>query len=421
MIDIRDKKDCTGCNACVQRCPKSCIEMLEDEQGFLYPQVDLSRCIECDVCEKVCPVINQTEPRQPIAVYAAKNLDEKVRMSSSSGGVFFALAKKIIEEGGVVFGARFDERWEVVHDYAETLDGVKAFQGSKYVQSRIGDCFKRAEEFLKAGRRVMFTGTPCQLAGLRLYLRKDYGEQLLKVDVVCHGVPSPLVWRDYLSYITRPKGASDGKNTVSLSFKENMPAIADISFRDKRLGWQKFGFRLSSIARKGDQNSVSGSDTVKEFYEPMEINLYMQIFLKDLDLRPSCYACPVKKGKSQSDITLADYWGVRNVHPDFYDDKGVSLVLINSTSSRDDVKMMNDINLRETSYTLAVSGNSSIEKSVSEPMAYKGYWKAWSESGVDGGISIIESLRPPFAHRLIRRLLNLMPNSIKQTLKRILK
>ena len=175
MIDIIDKKDCVGCNACVQRCPKQCITMHEDEQGFLYPKVDLSLCIHCDLCEKVCPIINQAQPREPLETFAAKNPDDKVRMTSSSGGIFFALAKNIIEEGGVVFGAKFNENWEVVHDYAETLEGVKAFQGSKYVQSRIGDTFRQAEEFLKAGRKVMFTGTPCQIAALGLFLRKDFG------------------------------------------------------------------------------------------------------------------------------------------------------------------------------------------------------------------------------------------------------
>lgn len=244
MIEILRKEDCVGCNACVQRCPKSCISMHEDEQGFLYPVVNADLCINCHLCEKVCPVINQAEPRKPLQTYAAKNRDSEVKRNSSSGGIFYALAEMIISEGGVVFGAKFNDDWEVVHAYAETLEGIKAFQGSKYVQSGIGETFTQAEQFLKAGRRVMFTGTPCQIAGLKHFLRKDYGSQLLTVDVVCHGVPSPLVWREYLKYITRPKGASAGKNTDFESTLKDIEIrdISRISFRDKRISWEKYGF-----------------------------------------------------------------------------------------------------------------------------------------------------------------------------------
>lgn len=202
MIDIKDKKLCCGCNACVQRCPKQCISVQKDEEGFLYPIVDLSICIDCGLCEKVCLVLNQGSERNPIEVFAAVNKDDSIRMQSSSGGIFTALAEQIIQEKGVVFGARFDEKWEVKHDYTETIEGLKAFRGSKYVQSRIGDTFSKAEFFLKAGRKVMFTGTPCQIAGLRLFLRKEY-ENLLAVDIICHGVPSPLVWRKYLGEKTQ--------------------------------------------------------------------------------------------------------------------------------------------------------------------------------------------------------------------------
>lgn len=197
MIHITDKRDCCGCNSCVQRCPKSCIRMREDDEGFLYPEVDESVCIDCGLCEKVCPVIHQARENRPIVVCAAKNKSEEIRYQSSSGGVFTALANEIIREGGVVFGAGFDENWEVKHDCTETVEGLSAFRGSKYVQSRIGDSFKKAEQFLKIGRTVLFSGTPCQIAGLKRFLRKEY-DNLLTVDFICHGVPSPGVWREYL-------------------------------------------------------------------------------------------------------------------------------------------------------------------------------------------------------------------------------
>lgn len=405
MIAIVNKEDCVGCNACVQRCPKHCISMHDDEQGFLYPKVDLDLCIHCDLCEKVCPVINQAEPRKPIVTFAAKNPDEEVRMTSSSGGVFFALAKNIIDEGGVVFGAKFDENWEVVHDYAETIEGVKAFQGSKYVQSRIGETFLQAEKFLKAGRKVMFTGTPCQIAGLQLFLRKDYGDQLLKVDVVCHGVPSPGVWRDYLKYITRPKGASAGKNTDSQSTlnKSETPVITGISFRDKRISWEKFGFTVHTVAPWGDQNSDSLStkqpiEDQELLFETLDQNIFMQGFLKDLYLRPSCYACPTKELKSGSDITLADFWGIDSIDQDAYDNKGVSLLLVNTTLGIEALGKLTLSGKRE-SFEAAVKSNTAIIRSSRHPKYYNKFWIDYKDNGVAAIMPIVKKFSS-FNHRL---------------------
>lgn len=304
MIDIKDKKLCCGCNACVQRCPKQCISVQEDEEGFLYPIVDLSVCIDCGLCEKVCPVLNQGSERNPIEAFAAVNKDDSIRMQSSSGGIFTALAEQIIQEKGVVFGARFDEKWEVKHDYTETIEGLKAFRGSKYVQSRIGDTFSKAEFFLKAGRKVMFTGTPCQIAGLRLFLRKEY-ENLLAVDIICHGVPSPLVWRKYLGEKTQQGG---------------LESIQSISFRNKNTGWKSYSFQIEY-----DKNHLKSS-----FSEYASQNIFMKGFLADLYLRPSCYACPTKKLKSGSDITLGDFWGIQHIKPELDDDKGLTAIIINT-------------------------------------------------------------------------------------------
>ena len=214
MIAIKEKHNCCGCSACVQVCPKQCIRMYADNEGFLYPQVNSTICIDCGLCEKVCPVINQNKPNVPLSVYAAKNINEEVRIKSSSGGIFTLLAEQIISEGGVVFGARFNENWEVVHDYTETIDGLESFRGSKYVQSSISDNFKVAKQFLKEGRKVLFSGTPCQIAGLKKFLQKEY-ENLLTMEVVCHGVPSPMVWRDYIDYKRAKRDT--GKNTFSSS------------------------------------------------------------------------------------------------------------------------------------------------------------------------------------------------------------
>ena len=357
MIHITEKFYCCGCMACVSVCPKQCIKMIEDEEGFLYPEIDASRCIDCKLCEKVCPELCQKEERSPLSVYAAKNKNEQIRLASSSGGIFTLLAEKVIDEDGVVFGARFNEKWDIVHDYKETKEGLVAFRGSKYVQSYMGDCYQKVKSFLQQGREVMFTGTPCQIAGLKNYLRKDY-DNLLTVDVVCHGVPSPKIWRMYLDEIAR-KG---GKNLILSHPICGKTEIKSIDFRSKSMGWKKYSFALtlSEAKAEGEKNIVLLSSAFTE-------NPYMNAFLSNLSLRPSCYACPVKSGKSGSDITMADFWGIEDVLPDFDDDKGVSLVL---SYSEKGIHWLNDPNCKyiKVGYQNAQKANPSISTSVTRPI-----------------------------------------------------
>lgn len=355
MIQIDEKYKCCGCGACVQRCPKHCIEFIKDTEGFLYPQVDNKACVNCGLCEKVCPIINQGVVRTPSNIYAATNKNESIRKESSSGGIFSLLATSVIDHGGVVFGAKFNEQYEVVHDYTDNISGLSAFRGSKYVQSKIGNSFIIAEKILKQNRTVLFSGTPCQIAGLKRFLKKDY-PNLITVDFVCHGVPSPEVWKKYLLEKLRPKGVA-GKNTVSLSLKD-MHSIESISFRDKCNGWKKYGFsvRIKS-AVKADKNSVSPS--VKEgtiLYEPLDKNAYLHGFIRNLFLRPSCYHCSAKSFKSGSDYTLADFWGASTFVQD--DDKGISLLFVHN----------NKLNIDTTSFTkvsmeAALGQNPAIMKS----------------------------------------------------------
>lgn len=245
MIHIADKRQCCGCSACVQKCPKHCISFYEDEEGFLYPRIDTNHCIDCGLCEKVCPFLNCDKAVPPQEVWAVKNQNELDRMHSSSGGVFIALAREVLAWGGVVFGAVFDGNYEVKMAYSETLEGVRPMMGSKYLQARVETGFADAEHFLKQGRHVLFSGTPCQIAGLHQYLRKDY-PNLLSVDFLCHGVPSPGVWRRYLKEtmndLQSARRAAAGKNTVFPSLNV-MPTIVGIEFRDKTLhGWKKYSF-----------------------------------------------------------------------------------------------------------------------------------------------------------------------------------
>lgn len=337
MIQIHDKSCCCGCAACVQRCPKQCITLSEDEEGFLYPKVDVTSCIECGLCEKVCPVLHQETPRLPDVCYAAITPNEKIRKESSSGGIFTAIASAVLKEGGVVFGARFDTDWSVMHDYTETHEGLAAFRGSKYLQSRIGNTFRQAEDFLKSGRKVFFTGTPCQIAGLRRYLRKDY-PNLLTMDFICHGVPSPLVWQQYLQEVR--KKHSDIK-------------ISQIYFRDKTIGWKKFSLKITQIKEQEEITVLS---------EPFLQNIYMLGFLKDIYLRPSCYSCAAKSMKSGSDLTIGDFWGIHQKMPEWDDDRGTSCVLIQTEKGKQYFEQA-QLKYQEVAYSIIKDGNTALEHS----------------------------------------------------------
>lgn len=367
MIQIKDKSACCGCSACVQSCPKQCIVLKEDKEGFLYPVVNQTLCIACGKCEKVCPELHPFDAVQPLMVYAAKHPDESVRAESSSGGIFTLLADAVIDDGGVVFGARFDTDWSVVHDFTETHEGLQAFRGSKYLQSRIGNTFQLAEKFLKAGRKVLFSGTPCQIAGLKRYLHKDY-ENLLAVDFVCHGVPSPLVWKKYLEEIIA---------------REHKLKIDAISFRNKDLGWKKYSFALtlSGVTNGGEKNTVLLSTIFPE-------NEYMQAFLADFSLRPSCYACPAKGGKSGSDLTIGDFWGIEKIAPEIDDDKGCSLVIVHTNKKINrwsNNSILSEFSLRQDPF----KGNPSYYTSPYQPVnrafffsqfRKNGFCKAWKKT-----------------------------------------
>ena len=287
MIQIRDKSKCCGCAACVQRCPKQCISFKKDSEGFLYPEADASLCIECRLCEKVCPILQEPHSHIPKQCYAAINPNEDVRKNSSSGGIFTAIATTVLSEGGVVFGARFDTDWSVIHDHTETLEGLAAFQGSKYLQSRVGNTYQQAEKFLKEGRKVLFSGTPCQISGLHHFLRKEYSN-LLTVDFICHGVPSPSVWQQYL---------------LETKKQHSIEQITNISFRNKSNGWKKYRFTIEWINHKKEKNIFS------EFSYQNIYHLTSSTFSNSLITSSPVFACLAASSKLlvllSKQITLA--------------------------------------------------------------------------------------------------------------------
>ena len=417
MIHITDKKNCCGCSACVQRCPKQCIRLEEDTEGFLYPQVDEETCIKCGLCEKVCPILNQADKLSVLEVLAVKNPNEEERMNSSSGGVFLPLAREVINQGGVVFGAVYDESWEVHHVYAETIEDVYPMMGSKYLQSKIGNSFKDAERFLKQGREVLFVGSPCQIAGLRTYLRNKQYSNLLAVDFLCHGVPSPGVWRRYLAetyggYDAKEQSrlqATAGKNSVLLSSLNATSPIGDIKFRDKReSGWKKYRFVVrQKSASKADQNTVLSSDI---HYD----NPFMRGFLSDIYLRPSCYACKCKNGVNHSDMTIADFWGINQIAPEFDDDKGVGLVLLNTKKgeeyfSRLPMDMMPS-NLEKAHY---YNGGFN-EHTKAHPKRDQFFFLIENGKSIKAAVDIC--LRLPFKQRVVRVVKKIVKKIVKTIL-----
>lgn len=292
---------CCGCGACFQTCPKKCIDMKSDSEGFSYPEIKKDLCINCGLCEKVCPVINyKSNGESVLNTYIGYTSDEKIRSGSSSGGLFSILAEQILNENGIVFGAAFDDDFLVHHIGIEKIADLCLIQGSKYLQSRTENTYLQAKEALEQGRKVLYSGTACQIAGLKSFLKKEY-ENLLTVDVLCHGVPSPSVWKNYLEYRE----------------KEYQSKVKNVSFRKKFSGWKQYSVEIIF---------ESGKIYTRKFYE----DNFMQAFLRDICLRPSCHDCRFKALERPSDITLGDCWGVENYMPDMDDNKGTSVILIHS-------------------------------------------------------------------------------------------
>ena len=319
------KEYCTGCSACYSICPNNCIQMKPDNEGFLYPEIDTKRCIHCNVCTEICPALNK---REYPSAFAVINNDEHIRNKSTSGGIFSILAEAIIEQNGVVFGAKFDNDFVVVHGSVDTVEGIGVFRGSKYVQSVIGETFKECKNNLDNGKKVLFSGTPCQIGGLKAYLQKEY-EKLLCVDLICMSVPSPKVWKKYVEYKTKTSGSRP----------------KTIAFRYKNPNW-----RPSSMRIEFENNTVYTAASNKDYY--------LQIFYSEICTRKSCFHCNFRTLKRQSDITIADFWGIEQICPEMYDNKGTSLVLLNSSKGHELFqKIKGKCKIKETDIEDAIKHN----------------------------------------------------------------
>lgn len=345
----KEKKQCSGCGACLNICPKQAISMVEDEYGFLYPKVDDTLCIDCGMCIKVCDFQNNVvEAHEPFEVYAASALDTTLIMNSSSGGIFALIAQQVLKMGGVIYGAAYVDNGgniSVENIRVDKLSDLHKLQGSKYVQSVIGRSYSSVKTDLNANKIVLFSGTPCQIAGLRGFLRREYSNLYL-IDIVCHGVPSAKMFKSMINY-----------------YEENLNGhIVDFSFREKKRGWSDYFARID----------IEVNNKLKSKYVHCKNIAYYEYFLHSDIHRENCYECKYACQKRVGDITLGDYWGIEQSHADILADKewneclkkGISCVLINSLKGKE---LMNSIKklalLEESSFDAASKGNGQLRES----------------------------------------------------------
>ena len=350
IMEICKQEHCTACETCRSACPTGAISMKPNEKGFLYPVIDEHKCIDCDVCENICPAnvtedVNENQIDKK--VFAAWIKDKNIRKESSSGGIFSAIADYVLNKGGVVFGARWTDDLSVVLDYCTDREGLRKFRGSKYVQGRIEDNYKKAKEFLDNRKIVLFSGTPCQIAGLKSYLRKDYSN-LITIDLICHGVPSPMVFRDYIQYME----------------KQHNDKVTSVSFRYKKPAWSSCSVYIKF-------------EHVKSYINSTQIDPYFIGFDGNFYLRDSCLQCKYANLNRMGDITIADFWGYRASNwkmRDFY--KGCSVIILNTQKGSDVFdNVSNNMIFEKKTIDDAIRGNTGLIKPYLKAKNSDKFWE----------------------------------------------
>ena len=297
------KEMCSGCRACLEICPTKAITMCKDEEGFEYPQINQEKCINCGSCSRLCSFKRENieHTKLPRTIIGAKIKDEKERATSRSGGLFSALANYIISQNGVVYGCKLGENLEVHHARATTKQEIDEFKGSKYVKSNLKEIYIQIKEDLNQGKIVLFSGTSCEIAGIKVALKGLDTSKLYLCDIICHGVPSPLIYEEYIKFIENKEGQK----------------VKSIDFRDKSFGWSTHKETLTFKNNK-----------------KLSVNYFTELFYSHHILRPSCYNCQFCNMDRVSDITMGDFWGIEKENKEFHDEKGTSLVLVNTVKGQ---------------------------------------------------------------------------------------
>lgn len=333
IVLYEKKEDCCACGACVNICPKQAISMKEDEAGYLYPEINEDLCIECGACKNVCAYQHHEESNNPIDCYAAVSKNMEQSEKSASAGIFSAIASKVLRDGGTVYGAAFDDDWNVSHIAVDSIDNLYKLQGSKYTHSNTGHTFSDVKKELINGRFVLYSGTPCQIAGLKQFLRKEY-ENLLTIDIVCHGVPSNKMLKDYIHFLE----------------EKHKGKLEKFLFRDKKLGWGKNGSALVNGRYLKLWESASS---------------YLKYFADSSLNRENCFRCKYASSHRPGDITLGDFWGIEKQHSDYLkawdESKGISLIVANTIKGADYLKACDEyIELKHSSFDKVSAGNAQL-------------------------------------------------------------
>lgn len=380
-------KHCTGCRACEQICPKSAISMVANNEGFLESSINYSRCIDCGLCRLVCPQNKAPELNTPLKVYAVRDIDDKEIRKSASGGAFVVAARNILSKGGIVVGAAYNNDMSVSHIIVNSLDDLQKLQSSKYVQSDTYHTFKKVREGLKKGTLVLYSGTPCQIAGLKGFLRKEY-DNLYTMDLICHGVASPKLFSKYLSWLSHKLKCE----------------IIDYNFRDKSIAW-------------GLEYMIKVKHKSKAKARPSSLDPYYYHFLKGDTYRECCYCCKYSQRDRIGDITIGDYWGIEKEHPDFYSSKGVSCLLVNSKKGMRLWNMISkDFAFIESSFEKSAKANHNLKSPTLRPSIRDRIYNHIDEISVDEYFST--QLAVPF--NLKARVKTILPKWFKIFIKRYL-
>lgn len=394
MIVLFDRKaDCCGCAACMNICPKNAIEMEPDSDGFVFPQIDRDLCIECGLCKRVCAFQNVPVPNnKPLATYVGINKNTDVLINSASGGVFAALAEFIFQRQGVVFGCAYCEDMRPKHIGIDNVLHMERIQGSKYVQSEINASYSKVREYLEDDRWVLFTGTPCQISGLKSFLGKDY-PQLLTADLICHGVPSANFFVGYMRCLEKGIGGE----------------IIDFNFRDKTKGW---GLNSKVIYKRNNEMCERQIPTIDSYY--------YRYFLKGEIYRESCYSCKYACSHRVADFTMGDYWGIENAHPEVKAQKGVSVLLVNNERALKLVeKLKKYLELTESSLELASKQNAQLNKPTPMGGNRDKIFKAWRLGGYN---AVAQEYYRTHKYAIISaKIKSFVPLPIKKIIRSVLK
>lgn len=350
-ISTIKENTCSGCSGCMAICPKKAIKMIANDKGFLVPFVNKDLCIDCGLCIKLCnDKINYR--KEPIAAYGFQHASDDVKKKSSSGGASRALIEQIVAVGGVVYGVSYTTDFEVVISRAQTLKECDAFYGSKYVSVNPQDSFEKVYDDLRTDRKVLFICTSCYIAGLLSYLKlkKCPTNHLITVDIICHGVPSPQIFKEYIEFINK---------------KKNLKAV---NFRSKKLPW-KYGTYSCLLVRKNG----------REEFNTLRARLFFNLFCSSACLRECCYKCSYASEGRSGDITISDFWGIEKKHPEFYSEKGVSAMIVNSSKGEELLKKITGCSILQTKpeYVLAHNLNKPTKKSEYE----QDFWNTYFEKG----------------------------------------